>query len=238
MNVGIAAARNISAGLARNDYLVFTDDDTVPPPHWLDWLSMRLIEHPELDVVAGKTKPLWPENPSFFAKVRAEYDLIPITHDTGGTIIFPTANVAIRRTLFEEAGGFDAQNFSSAGEDTELSARLFRRGAVMRADKNWATQHEITEGIWGLCRRYRRYGYANGRLAFFTTSPVENDYMIDVGFSSWRKLWTSEYAHLIEHARSTHKNWIVATASATLACIVQMAYWRGIKDALRLLPGS
>jgi len=235
-NVGIAAARNISASLAQNDYLVFTDDDTVPPPHWLDWLSMRLIEHPELDVVAGTTKPLWPENPSFFARVRAEHDLIPTTEDTGGTIIFPTACVAIRRALFEEMGGFGFPNFSGAGEDTELATRLFRRGTVMRTDKSWATHHEITEGMWGLCRRYRRYGYANGRLAFLTTSPAEHDYMLDTGHASWRGIWDWEYAHLIKHAKSVHKSRLLATATATLACVVKMAYWQGIKDSLRTPP--
>jgi glycosyltransferase involved in cell wall biosynthesis len=237
-NVGVAAARNISASIAKNDYLVFTDDDTIPQGGWLDWLLMRLMEHPELDVVAGTTKPLWPEKPSFFAKVRAEHDLIPTTEDTGGTIIFPTANVAIRRTLFEEMGGFGFPDFSGAGEDTELATRLFRRGSVMRADRNWATQHEITEGLWRLCKRYRRYGYANGRLALLTTSPAEHDYMLDTGHAGWRTIWDWEYAHLIKHARSVHKSRLVATASATLACIVKMAYWRGIKDALRLLPVS
>jgi GT2 family glycosyltransferase len=237
-NVGIAAARNISAGLARNNYLVFTDDDTVPPARWLDWLSMRLMEHPELDVVAGTTKPLWPENPSFFAKVRAEHDLIPTTEDTGGTIIFPTANVAVRRTLFEEMGGFGFPDFSGAGEDTEFATRLFHRGALMRTDKSWATHHEVTEGLWALCKRYRRYGYANGRLALLTTSPAEHDYMLDTGNARWRTIWNWEYAHLIKHARSVHKSRFIAVASATLACIVKMAYWQGIKDARGILPAG
>lgn len=230
-NVGIAAARNISAALARNDYLVFTDDDTVPPSHWLDWLSMRLLEHPELDVVAGTTKPLWPQNPSFFARVRAEHDLFPTTEDTGGTIIFPTACVAIRRALFEEMGGFGFPNFPDAGEDTELATRLFRRGAVMRTDKAWATHHEITEGIWRLCKRYRRYGFANGKLALLTTSPAEHDYMLATGQAGWHTIWNWEYSHLIKHARSVHKSRVIAAASATLACVVKMAYWQGIKDA-------
>lgn len=230
-NVGVAAARNTAARMATGDYLVFTDDDCEPPPFWLDWIAARLIEHPELDYVAGTTRPLWPKKPSFFARVRAVHDLIPTTARADGTIIFPTAVVAIRRSLFEAMGGFGFPGFVGAGEDTELATRLALRGAPGVYDPSWFTRHEITEGFFGLCRRYRRYGYANGRLLRLTTSPVAHDYMQNHWKSGWRTVWRWEMEGRLSAARAAHGNVAVARLSATLACLVKMAYWRGVKDS-------
>jgi len=235
-NVGVAAARNVSASLARKDYIVFTDDDTVPPSSWLDWLSMLLIEHPELDVVAGTTVALLPDKPGFLANVRATHRLLPSTEDSGGTIIFATANVAIRRKLFEDLGGFGFPDFVGAGEDTELATRLSRRGVRSKFDPGWTTQHEVSESFLALCRRFRHYGFANGKLALMTTSPVEHDYMLDSAQTGWRTIWNWEYKELIAQARRRHQNKAVATLSAATACLVKMCYWRGVKDAVRLLP--
>ena len=230
-NVGVAESRNTAARMATGDYLVFTDDDCEPPEFWLDWLAARLIVHPELELVAGSTRPLWPKNPSFFARVRATHKLIPTTAVSDGTIIFPTAIVAIRRALFEEVGGFGFPNFAGAGEDTELATRLSLKGVASVYDPLWYARHEITEGFIGLCRRYRRYGFANGRLVRLTTSPVAHDFMQATWNSSWPTIWRWEIEGRMKAARAAHPNKFVALVSATLACIVQMAYWRGVKDA-------
>ncbi len=231
-NGGIAAARNAAAALAEGDYLVFTDDDCEPPAFWLDWLDARLSEHPELDLVAGTTRPLLPEKPGFFAQVRAVHELIPTTALADGTIIFPTAIVAIKRVVFEEMGGFGFPDFVGAGEDTELASRLSLKGVRSLYDPLWYTHHEVSEGLIGLCRRYRRYGFANGRLIALTTSPVAHDYMQATCRSSWRTIWRWEIKGRLAAARAHHGNSMKARLSATLACVVKMAYWRGVKDAL------
>ncbi len=230
-NGGVAAARNAAARMATSEYLVYTDDDCEPPPFWLDWLTARLAEHPELELVAGTTRPLWPAKPGFFARVRATHELIPTTAQVEGTMIFPTANVAIRRSTFEALGGFGFPDFHGAGEDTELATRLGLRGAASVYDPMWYTRHEVDEGLFALCRRYRRYGYANGRLIALTTSPPAHDYMQTTWRSSWRTIWRWEIEGRLRDARKAHANRAVARLSATLACIVKMAYWRGVKDA-------
>jgi glycosyltransferase involved in cell wall biosynthesis len=228
-NIGIAQARNTAAAMARFDYLVFTDDDCEPPPHWLDWLSMRLSANPELDVVAGTTRPLWPKKPSFFAKVRAAHNLIPTTANVAGTMIFPTAIVAIRRSMFERLGGFGFGEFHGAGEDTEMATRLSLQGAASIFDPAWFTRHEISEGLRATCGRYRRYGFANGRLATLTTSPVAHDYIIDNAGAAWKTIWGWEYPERLRAARAVHGRTLTATASAMLAMLVKLSYWRGIK---------
>jgi glycosyltransferase involved in cell wall biosynthesis len=230
-NGGIAAARNAAARMAEGDYLVFTDDDCEPPQFWLDWLEGRLREHPELDLVAGTTRPLWPAKPGFFARVRAVHELIPSTARADGSIIFPAAIVAIKRSVFESLGGFGFPGFNGAGEDTELATRLSLHGVRSLYDPLWFTHHEVTEGLIGLCRRYHRYGFANGRLIDLTTSPVAHDYMQSTWRSGWRTIWRWEFRGRLAAARAAHASRPIALLSATLAGIVKMAYWRGVKDA-------
>ena len=69
-NRGRGAARNAGVRKATGRYLVFTDDDCVPPPHWLDWLVADLQKYPYAAVVAGPTRtasaidPAIPSRPS------------------------------------------------------------------------------------------------------------------------------------------------------------------------------
>jgi glycosyltransferase involved in cell wall biosynthesis len=232
-NVGIAEARNAAAKMAAGDYLVFTDDDCVPPPFWVDWLAARLAQHPELDVVAGTTKPLWPKKPGFVARMRAVHELIPMTAVTRETIIFPTAIVAVRRKLFDRLGGFGFPDFDGAGEDTEFATRLSLAGAAGAYDPSWFTCHEVNEGFLALCDRYRRYGLANGRLIGLTTSPVAHDYMRTHWRAGWRTIWRWEYTGRRAAAHAAYRNRFAAIASATLATLVRLSYWRGVKEAFR-----
>ena len=71
-------ARNASAELANGDYLVFTDDDCEPPDWWLDWVQARLEWAPDLDVVAGPTRPLPPARSTFISRVQSGHNVRPV----------------------------------------------------------------------------------------------------------------------------------------------------------------
>jgi len=196
-------------------------------------VAARLAQHPELDVVAGTTKPLWPKKPGFVARMRAVHELIPMTAVTRETIIFPTAIVAVRRKLFDRLGGFGFPDFDGAGEDTEFATRLSLAGAAGAYDPSWFTCHEVNEGFLALCDRYRRYGLANGRLIGLTTSPVAHDYMRTHWRAGWRTIWRWEYTGRRAAAHAAYRNRFAAIASATLATLVRLSYWRGVKEAFR-----
>jgi len=178
-NVGIARARNECAARARGDYIVYTDDDCVPPPFWLDWLEARLDANPELDVVVGTTLPNLPKRPRFFERVNGHYELIPQPVPQPDAPLFVTANVAIRRTLFEKLGGFGfGPDFPGAGEDTELACRLASAGSRTVVDYNWYVRHDVSDGLRTQMRRYWRYGYANAWMCRVTTAPLHNARMM------------------------------------------------------------
>jgi glycosyltransferase involved in cell wall biosynthesis/GT2 family glycosyltransferase len=161
-NVGVARARNLAARQASNDYLVFVDDDCVAPRWWLDWLQARLVSMPGVDVVAGITSALKEPGMGWAARVQSLFSMLPRPLETDEGILFVTANVALRREAFWQAGGFtDCKTFSGAGEDTELSLRLHSLGYRLVIDNSWLVYHEVGEAFRSRVRRYWRYGLAN-----------------------------------------------------------------------------
>ncbi|MEX2200093.1 MAG: glycosyltransferase family A protein [Dongiaceae bacterium] len=57
-NAGPSAARNAGFRASRGEFLVFTDDDCVATPYWLDWLDNILVENPDIDLIGGEARPL------------------------------------------------------------------------------------------------------------------------------------------------------------------------------------
>jgi glycosyltransferase involved in cell wall biosynthesis len=231
-NVGIARARNECAARARGDYIVYTDDDCVPPPFWLDWLEARLDANPELDVVIGTTLPNLPKRPRFFERVNGHYELIPQPVPLPDAPLFVTANVAIRRALFEKLGGFGfGPDFPGAGEDTELACRLASIGSRTVVDFYWYVRHDVSDGLRTQMRRYWRYGYANAWMCRVTTAPLHNARMMTA-----RRWWLPVHTVSLmkEHLEMSKgfSNWApMRWFSAAAASLVMAAFYDGCATA-------
>lgn len=185
-NVGIARARNRAAELALGEYLVFTDDDCEVPRSWLDWVDANLNCQPELDVVAGFTRPLRPDQASLMGRVQTAFDLLPRPFILGEIdLSFVTACLAVRAKTFRRAGGFAAgHSFATASEDTDLAMRLARLGARVRVDQDWHVFHELAKSIVSEFGRFRRYGYGNRQLATLPYRPSSHQYLLALKY--WR----------------------------------------------------
>jgi glycosyltransferase involved in cell wall biosynthesis len=227
VNAGIAKARNASAAGARGDYLVFTDDDCEAPPWWLDWLEARLDADPELDVIAGTTQALMPDKPRFMERVNAHYMFIPHPHGPKEMKLFVTANVAIRRSLFERVGGFGFEGFSAAGEDTELSVRLANAGARAAIDLNWYVRHDVSDGLIQQMRRFWRYGYANVFLRRYTTAPLVYQELGQRRRVAYTRLAYDELTANFAKSDGFSRWRLVRWWSALVATSVRMAYLDG-----------
>jgi GT2 family glycosyltransferase len=162
-NLGVVAARNAAVRLAAGAYGVFTDDDCLPPPWWLDWLSARIAMHPEVDVVVGTTRPRHVRR-DVRERLQATW-FIPRPWRLGQRDMFVTANVAIRLDLVRRVGGFGFPSFDGAGEDTELALRLHRARARFTVDHRWAVAHDVDATLRSLARKFRRYGAANAAIS-------------------------------------------------------------------------
>ncbi|MFL6725926.1 MAG: glycosyltransferase [Sphingomicrobium sp.] len=124
-NAGASAARNRGAGEAVHDVILFLDDDMMSDPD-------LLREHGRLygdgaDAVIGDT-PIDPQSPVGFladsvsrwiASTRVQTPLSPFDIFTG--------QLSVRRSLFEQLGGFDTALTSGSAfgsEDADFGARL------------------------------------------------------------------------------------------------------------------
>lgn len=133
VNAGPAAARNRGWRAAEGEFVLFTDDDCVAPSEWVETLTEAF--EPNVAAVGG---PLVPRDDllatNVFARAHRFRDQMnygsptePTTDheslDVGGT-----ANVAYRRRVLEEVGGFDETFPLAAGEDADLQKRVLDAG--------------------------------------------------------------------------------------------------------------
>lgn len=231
-NVGVAEARNRSVAVAAGEYVVFIDDDCVPPAWWLDWLTARLLEAPEADVIAGTTTPNW-KRKGFFERVQAHYRMIPHPWMSGRSQIFVLACAAIRRRELLAAGGFGFPGFPGAGEDTELALRIARRGGRIKVDPHWSVLHDL-DSLRVQARRHWRYGYTNVTLS---DRPGAADF---ANLREARRLWHPTQAWdtlqgLWRSSRGFSSRCSMRLAATLAALPVRIAYLDGCAAAARAL---
>lgn len=233
-NCGVARARNEAVLQTDSDYVVFIDDDCLPPPFWLDWLAAELEEFPELDVVAGVTRPLFPDNPGFFAKVQAELGFFPNPERLHDLIRCVTANLAIRRKFFWELGGFrHYDNFPGAAEDTEISSRISRSDCFRRIDWEWYVFHDVGDGLVKNMKRYWRYGFANVCLHHYTISPPYQDGVLDLIRAPHLPYFRGIFKYRFKLAKKAFPSTIQCLLAALFTSLIDMAYRAGCRDAAR-----
>ena len=118
---GPAANRNAGAGHAEGQWLIFIDDDVVPEPGFLKAYLDGLNAAGEHGIFHGLTRP----TPATSSLLWEAPEVL------GRLVLFPSCNFAIRRSLYEQAGGFD-ERFNPSFEDMEFSSRLNAQGEECR----------------------------------------------------------------------------------------------------------
>lgn len=130
-NGGFIAACNDGAALARGEFLVLLNNDTIPQPGWLDALLDTFVAHPEAGLVGAQL--LYPDGRLqeaggvVFADGSAwNYGRFDSPDDPRYGYLRDAdyvsgAALAIPRALFAEIGGFDARYAPAYYEDTDLA---------------------------------------------------------------------------------------------------------------------
>lgn len=119
-NRGPGGGRNAGVAATNADIVVFTDDDCLPSPTWLEHL-LPTFDDPDVVVVQGRVNP----DPATRDQM-GPFDHTISVH--GETPFFETANVAYRRAAFDAVGGFREQTGRAFGEDALLGAAVLERG--------------------------------------------------------------------------------------------------------------
>ena len=137
-NLGFAKACNQGAHVAKGQYLVFLNNDTIPKPGWLIPLVDEVRSHDEVAVVGSKL--LYPDNTiQHSGVVFARLFQTPYHLFAGRSENCPAVNIRrefqavtaacmlIRKEIFEEVGGFD-EGFVNGFEDVDLCLRIRQLG--------------------------------------------------------------------------------------------------------------
>jgi glycosyltransferase involved in cell wall biosynthesis len=129
-NKGQSAARNLAAKQAEGEYLAFLDQDDRWDPRHLEFLVPSLVVNP----AAGWSHCDFDEidfdghvvTRSFLRMAGVSHPKQTILECISGDLMVPPSASVLRRTAFEQAGGFDET--LSGYEDDDLFVRFFRLG--------------------------------------------------------------------------------------------------------------
>ena len=128
-NAGPAAARNRGAGEARGEILLFTDDDCIPAPGWLDAMLAPFSSN-EVVGVKGIYSTRQSQIAARFVQIEYE-DKYRIMAALPSIDFIDTYSAAFRRDKFLEMAGYDTSFPVACAEDVELSFRMSARGWKM-----------------------------------------------------------------------------------------------------------
>jgi len=122
----------LNAGLARavGEVIAFTDDDCLPPPTWLADIAAQFSGEPTLAGLGGRV--LLEDAADRPVAVRTRADRWELTSARDLYEFAIGANMAFRRSVVDDVGGFDPNvgpgAFVPSGNDIDLIYRVFHHG--------------------------------------------------------------------------------------------------------------
>ena len=146
----LASARNLGVGTARGDLLLFTDDDCVVAPDWVESMRAALAQHP---IVAGAVDVA---GESFVedCHIIAQFHSFLPGRDAGPETFIAGANMGFHRSVISEMDGFDpAQRLAS---DTEFILRCRERGLPVQFTPSPLVVHRPGRQSLAVAFRYAR----------------------------------------------------------------------------------
>jgi glycosyltransferase involved in cell wall biosynthesis len=130
---GVSYGRNAGIAAAAAPIIAFTDDDNFAGRHWVRRIKEVFDREPELDVVGGRVLPVWPAGvpewigpPDWSPLALLDFGDHAITTSASYPRCMLTANLAVRREVFDAIGGFSPE-FPRC-QDHEWLLRLWRSG--------------------------------------------------------------------------------------------------------------
>jgi GT2 family glycosyltransferase len=163
---GANAARNAGAAAADGDLLVFVDDDIEAESGWLDAYLEAAGALPDVSVFCGPIRPRL----EGFERRMCGRESAPITDTDHGPVDRDverawSANLVIRRRVFEAVGSFD-ERFAQSGEEEEWEERFVAMGGRIRYVAAAGVDHRRAGAdatLLGLGRVALRRGFASRR---------------------------------------------------------------------------
>jgi glycosyltransferase involved in cell wall biosynthesis len=167
VSTGPAAARNRGAAEAQGRIILFTDDDCVPMPDWLQAMT-RPFEDAAVVGVKGAYRT---RQKSLVARfVQIEYqDRYRKMAALPRIDFIDTYSAGFRRDSFLEMTGYDTSFPVACAEDVELSYRMSARGWEMLFVPDAIVYHTHPDSLLGYLRK--KYKFAFWRVLALRKNP-------------------------------------------------------------------
>lgn len=156
---GSYAARNAGIAASGSGLLAFTDADGVPDAHWVAAGARATRDAP---LIGGRVAPVWSPTPTLWEIYDASTYLDQAQY-VANEGFAATANLFVRREVFEAVGGFDATLASSG--DWELCRRAGRAGFAIAYADDAVVHHRCRATLRETWRLNRRLGAGWKELA-------------------------------------------------------------------------
>lgn len=169
---GPAKARNHGATKSSADWLVFIDSDMVLPFSFAPELVARLQKAKVPDVATTRIGGL---NRNIFSDYFSDHTFR--VREIEGRLLFPSAILLIRRSLYERVGGFDEGFPDAAGEDWDFLIRAndVKPGLSVGYHADLLAFHSNPQTLAELLGRAFRYGlhaHRYLRKSEFRSGPI------------------------------------------------------------------
>jgi GT2 family glycosyltransferase len=156
-NAGPASARNRGAQEANGRILLFTDDDCVPMP---DWLDAMLSCFNDLQIVGAKGIYRTHQKSIAARFVQVEYeDKYRIMAGLPSIDFIDTYSAGFLRDRFLEMNGYDTSFPVACAEDIELSYRMSARGWKMVFVPGAIVYHTHPATLWSYLKKKYKFAY-------------------------------------------------------------------------------
>ncbi len=181
-NKGRSATRNLGALHAKNELLIFFDDDMRPLPDCLEEHMRHHSEHPGSVVTGGLSEEVTGESSELFryksflsAKWLTQFKSDGSKSLSKKQVFMTTANFSIPKTIFNNLGGFDER--LTDAEDYDFAVRAFKMNIPLYYRYNAFAWHDdvITTPVY--IKRQRQYHEANAKLRLFHPEWLQEGFL-------------------------------------------------------------